>query len=98
MKKILFLLFLICFSLLPAVASDWVKIPDTSTYFDKESKAIVKKGENIYSIETKSPADNGLEYRNTFVINGNTQKFNLNEVKLLDPKSQKVLKRKNYYI
>lgn len=95
MKKILFLLFLICFSLLPAVASDWVKIPDTSTYFDKES--IVKKGENIYSIETKSPADNGLEYRNTFVINGNTQKFNLNEVKLLDPKSQKVLKRKNYY-
>lgn len=95
MKKILFLLFLICFSLLPTVASDWVKIPDTSTYFDKES--IVKKGENIYSIETKSPADNGLEYRNTFVINGNTQKFNLNEVKLLDPKSQKVLKRKNYY-
>ena len=33
----------------------------------------------IYSIEKKSPADNGLEYRNIFVINGNTQKFNISE-------------------
>lgn len=95
MKKILYLLLLICFSLLPVIASDWVQIPDTITYFDKES--IKSKGENIYSIETKSPADNGLEYRNIFVINGNTQKFNLNEVKLYDPKTQKVIKRKNYF-
>ena len=41
--------------------------------------------------------DNGLEYRNIFVINGNTQKFNLSEVKLFDPKNQKVIKRKKYY-
>lgn len=95
MKKILYLLLLTCFSLLPVIAADWVQIPDTTTYFDKES--IKSKGENIYSIETKSPADNGLEYRNIFVINGNTQKFNLNEVKLYDPKTQKVIKRKNYF-
>ena len=68
---------------------------DTTTYFDKES--IKKEGHNIYSIETKSPADNGLEYRNIFVINGNTQKFNLSEVKLFDPKNQKVIKKKKYY-
>lgn len=48
MKKILYLLLLICFSLLPVIASDWVQIPDTTTYFDKES--IKSKGENIYSI------------------------------------------------
>lgn len=95
MKKILYLLLFICFSLLPVIGADWVQIPDTTTYFDKES--IKSKGENIYSIETKSPADNGLEYRNTFVINGNTQKFNLNEVKLYDPKIQKIIKRKNYF-
>lgn len=95
MKKILYLLLLICFSLLPAIAADWVQIPDTNTYFDKES--IKKKGENIYSIETKSPANNGLEYRNVFVINGNTQKFSINEVKLINPKNQKVVKSKKYY-
>lgn len=95
MKKILYLLLLICFSLLPVIAADWVQIPDTTLYFDKESIKI--KGENIYSIETKSLADNGLEYRNIFVINGNTQKFNLNEVKLYDPKTQKVIKSKKYY-
>lgn len=95
MKKILYLLLLICFSLLPVIAADWVQIPDTTTFFDKES--IKSKGKNIYSIETKSPADNGLEYRNIFVINGNTQKFNLDEVKLYDPKAQKVIKRKNYF-
>lgn len=95
MQKILYLLLLICFTFLPSIAADWVQIPDTTTYFDKES--IKKEGHNIYSIETKSPADNGLEYRNIFVINGNTQKFNLSEVKLFDPKNQKVIKRKKYY-
>lgn len=80
---------------LPTFAADWVQIPDTTTYFDKES--IKNKGENIYSIETKSPANNGLEYRNIFVINGNIQKFNLSEVKLYNPKTQKVIKRKNYF-
>lgn len=95
MKKILYLLLLICFTFLPSIAADWVQIPDTTTYFDKES--IKKEGHNIYSIETKSPADNGLEYRNIFVINGNTQKFNLSEVKLFDPKNQKVIKKKKYY-
>lgn len=95
MKKILYLLLLICFTFLPSIATDWVQIPDTTTYFDKES--IKNEGENIYSIETKSPADNGLEYRNIFVINGNTQKFNLSEVKLFDPKNQKVIKKKKYY-
>ncbi len=80
---------------MPGFAADWVQIPDTTTYFNKES--IKNEGKNIYSIETKSPADNGLEYRNIFVINGNTQKFNLNEVKLYDPKTQKVIKRKNYF-
>ncbi len=94
MKKILYLLLLICFTFLPSIAADWVQIPDTTTYFDKES--IKNEGQNIYSIETKSPADNGLEYRNIFVINGNTQKFNLSEVKLFDPKNQKVIKRKKY--
>ncbi len=95
MKKILYLLLLICFTFLPSIAADWVQIPDTTTYFDKES--IKNEGQNIYSIATKSPADNGLEYRNIFVINGNTQKFNLSEVKLFDPKNQKVIKRKKYY-
>ena len=95
MKKILYLLLLICFTFLPSIAADWVQIPDTTTYFDKES--IKNEGQNIYSIATKSPADNGLEYRNIFVINGNTQKFNLSEVKLFDPKTQKVIKRKKYY-
>ena len=95
MQKILYLLLLICFTFLPSIAADWVQIPDTTTYFDKES--IKNEGQNIYSIETKSPADNGLEYRNIFVINGNTQKFNLSEVKLFDPKNQKVIKRKKYY-
>lgn len=66
MQKILYLLLLICFTFLPSIAADWVQIPDTTTYFDKES--IKKEGHNIYSIETKSPADNGLEYRNIFVI------------------------------
>jgi len=94
-KKILYLLLLICFSLLPVIAADWVQIPDTTTYFNKES--IKNEGKNIYSIETKSPADNGLEYRNIFVINGNTQKFNISEIKLFDPKNQKVIKRKKYY-
>lgn len=80
---------------MPGFAADWVQIPDTTTYFDKES--IKNGGKNIYSIETKSPADNGLEYRNIFVINGNTQKFNISEIKLFDPKNQKVIKRKKYY-
>lgn len=95
MQKILYLLLLICFTFLPSIAADWVQIPDTTTYFDKES--IKKEGHNIYSIETKSPADNGLEYRNIFVINGNTQKFNLSEVKLFDPKKSKGYKEKKYY-
>lgn len=90
----IYLIFLFLTSM-PVFAADWVQIPDTTTYFDKES--IKNEGENIYSIETKSPADNGLEYRNIFVINGNTQKFNLSEVKLFDPKDQKVIKRKKYY-
>lgn len=90
----IYLLFLFITSM-PGFAADWVQIPDTTTYFNKES--IKNEGKNIYSIETKSPADNGLEYRNIFVINGNTQKFNLNEVKLYDPKTQKVIKRKNYF-
>ena len=95
MKKFLFVSFVLFLTSLSTSAADWVQIPDTKTYFDKES--IKVKGENIYSIETKSPADNGLEYRNIFIINGNTQKFNLNEVKLIDPKNQKVLKSKKYY-
>lgn len=95
MKNFLYVSFILFLISLPTFAVDWVQIPDTTTYFDKES--IKSKGENIYSIETKSPADNGLEYRNIFVINGNTQKFNLNEVKLHDPKTQKVIKSKKYY-
>ncbi|MGN1152469.1 MAG: hypothetical protein ACI4S3_00425 [Candidatus Gastranaerophilaceae bacterium] len=90
----IYLLFLFITSM-PGFAADWVQIPDTTTYFNKES--VKNEGKNIYSIETKSPVDNGLEYRNIFVINGNTQKFNLNEVKLYDPKTQKVIKRKNYF-
>lgn len=95
MKKILFVSFILFLISLPTFAVDWIQIPDTTTYFDMES--IKSKGENIYSIETKSPANNGLEYRNTFVINGNTQKFNLNEVRLIDPKNQKIIKSKKYY-
>ncbi|MCM1004273.1 MAG: hypothetical protein NC408_08030 [Candidatus Gastranaerophilales bacterium] len=95
MKKLyIYLLFLLCTSI-PTFAADWVQIPGTKTYFDKESIKI--KGENIYSIETKSPANNGLEWRNIFIINGNTKKFNLNEVKLIDPKNQTVIKSKKYY-
>lgn len=95
MKNFLYVSFILFLISLPTFATDWVQIPDTTTYFDKES--IKSKGENIYSIETKSPADDGLEYRNLFVINGNTQKFNLNEVKLYNPQTQKVIKRKNYF-
>ena len=95
MKKFyIYFLFLFLTSV-SVFAADWVQIPDSTTYFDKDSIKI--EGKNIYSIETKSPADNGLEYRNIFVINGNTQKFNLSEVKLFDPKNQKVIKRKKYY-
>ena len=95
MKKFyIYFLFLFLTSV-SVFAADWVQIPDSTTYFDKDSIKI--EGKNIYSIETKSPADNGLEYRNIFVINGNTQKFNISEVKLFDPKNQKVIKRKKYY-
>lgn len=95
MKKFLYVSFILFLISLPTFAADWMQIPETTTFFDKES--IKNQGGNIYSIETKSPADNRLEYRNIFVINGNTQKFNLNEVKLYDPKTQKVIKRKKYY-
>lgn len=83
----LFLLFLIS----PAFAETWFNIPGTTINYNKDS--IKNESNAIFSVLTKSPANDGLELRNTVHINCLTKQFNFGELKLFDPLKQKYVYR-----